>query len=206
MSEIKNLNDILADNLVYYRKAKGLTQIQLAEELHYSDKSISKWERGEGLPDVLILKSLAEFYGIDVDDFFKQERKKISSPRKKRKDHIFIKMFSIAIVWIVATITFFSVYVALVWPHSWLIFIYAVLVSAIVLLTLASVYWNRITFFVSLSLLIWSLTVSVHLSLLVLTNIDRNLLGFIYLIGVALQAGAIIWYIYLIYLKNRKQK
>ena len=67
--------ELLAKNLVYYRKASGLTQLELADKFNYSDKSISKWERGEGFPDVFVLKSLADFYGINVDDFYQEEHK-----------------------------------------------------------------------------------------------------------------------------------
>ena len=60
---------IAAANLSALRKEKGLTQIQLAEQLHYSDKAVSKWERGESLPDLSVMKQLADFYGITIDDF-----------------------------------------------------------------------------------------------------------------------------------------
>ena len=56
------LRKTIAENLVYYRRHKGLTQAALAETLNYSDKSVSKWERGEGLPDITVLYLLAEFY------------------------------------------------------------------------------------------------------------------------------------------------
>ena len=60
---------IAAAHLSALRKEKGLTQIQLAELLHYSDKAVSKWERGESLPDLAVMKQLADFYGITIDDF-----------------------------------------------------------------------------------------------------------------------------------------
>lgn len=60
---------IAAANLVRLRKAHQLTQVQLAEQLHYSDKAVSKWERGESLPDLAVMKQLADFYGIRIDDF-----------------------------------------------------------------------------------------------------------------------------------------
>ena len=71
MEEKKSLEQIVADNLVYYRKAAGLTQLEVAEKFNYSDKSISKWERAEGLPDIMVLKALADFYDIRIDDFFR---------------------------------------------------------------------------------------------------------------------------------------
>ena len=59
---------IIAKNLTKYRKINNLTQLDLAEKLSYSDKAISKWERGESLPDVYTLSILAEFYGITLND------------------------------------------------------------------------------------------------------------------------------------------
>ena len=54
MEKEKNQQELLAKNLAYYRKASGLTQLELAEKFNYSDKSVSKWERGEGFPDVFV--------------------------------------------------------------------------------------------------------------------------------------------------------
>ena len=56
----------LADNLAKYRKLYGLTQQELADCISYSDKSVSKWERGEGVPDVYVLCSIARLYEISV--------------------------------------------------------------------------------------------------------------------------------------------
>ena len=53
---MEDLKQIFAENLSALRKKKGWTQMELAERLHYSDKAVSKWERGESLPDVVILK------------------------------------------------------------------------------------------------------------------------------------------------------
>ncbi|HBI85604.1 MAG TPA: hypothetical protein DDX71_04865 [Ruminococcus sp.] len=60
---------LVAANLTILRKEHKLTQLQLAEQLHYSDKAVSKWERGESLPDLAVMKQLADFYGILIDDF-----------------------------------------------------------------------------------------------------------------------------------------
>ena len=60
---------IVAGNLSACRRQHGLTQLQLAELLHYSDKAVSKWERGESMPDLAVMKQLADFYGMSIDDF-----------------------------------------------------------------------------------------------------------------------------------------
>ena len=61
------LRKTVAKNIAQYRKAHHDTQLDLATKLNYSDKSVSKWERGESLPDVYILSQIAELYGVSVD-------------------------------------------------------------------------------------------------------------------------------------------
>ena len=75
MENKENLTAVIAENLAYYRKKSLLTQSELASKLNYSDKSISKWERAEGVPDIYILKQLADLYGISVNDFLSTRKK-----------------------------------------------------------------------------------------------------------------------------------
>ena len=58
----------LSDNLIKYRKLNGLTQAELADCISYSDKSVSKWERGEGVPDVFVLLNIARLYAVSVSE------------------------------------------------------------------------------------------------------------------------------------------
>ncbi len=62
-----DLNSIIASNLSSLRKNKGLTQGEIAERFNYTDKSISKWEKGDSLPDISVLKELADFYEVSLD-------------------------------------------------------------------------------------------------------------------------------------------
>ena len=56
------------------RRAKGLTQEQLAEEFGVSPQAVSKWENGASCPDILILPQLADFFGITVDELLRGPR------------------------------------------------------------------------------------------------------------------------------------
>ena len=58
----------LAANLAELRKEENLTQAEFAAQFNYSDKAVSKWERGDSLPDVVMLKTIADLYGLRVDD------------------------------------------------------------------------------------------------------------------------------------------
>ena len=63
----EKLRQLIAENIAYYRKLNGDTQAGLAEKLSYSDKSVSKWERGEAIPDAAVLKRMSEIFGVTVD-------------------------------------------------------------------------------------------------------------------------------------------
>lgn len=62
----------LAENLIKYRKLHGMTQAELAECIGYTNKSVSKWERGEGTPDVYVLLTISEIYGITLSELVGQ--------------------------------------------------------------------------------------------------------------------------------------
>lgn len=64
-----NLTDkeILAQNIVFFRKKMGLSQTELARQLQYSNKNISKWENAETTPDIFTIKKLAKIFNVSVD-------------------------------------------------------------------------------------------------------------------------------------------
>ena len=66
---MEDIKLIIAKNIVALRKSNSMTQIELAGKLDYSDKAISKWERGESLPNVVVLKRIADIFGVTIDYF-----------------------------------------------------------------------------------------------------------------------------------------
>ena len=203
MEEKKSLEQIVADNLVYYRKAAGLTQLEVAEKFNYSDKSISKWERAEGLPDILVLKALADFYDIRVDDFFREEKAKIKMTRKSRRWFIF--GLSETLVWLVFGV-FFSVF-SIALPNVfawWLLFVYAAAASAILAVVWAGIYHKRLYQLIATSCIVWFTIASIYLTALMMTlpNPNPNL-WLLFLIGVPLEILAVLWYFLR---KNLKKK
>lgn len=83
---MSDLNKVFADNLIFLRKHANLTQLELAERLSYSDKAVSKWERGEAIPDISVLMSIADIFGITVDELMKEHKdgEKIGVSEDKR--------------------------------------------------------------------------------------------------------------------------
>lgn len=195
MENENNQQELLAKNLAYYRKASGLTQLELAEKFNYSDKSVSKWERGEGFPDIFVLKSLADFYGITVDDFYATEHKKITVKQSQKRKQIYIRLLSLGICWLVVVLTFFLLNVLLpkdVKFQTWLVFVYGALTSSIILLVWEFIYHNRFYRMIATSLVIWTAALSLYLTFLLL--IDNYPL--IFVVAAPLQVLEILWYLF----------
>ena len=60
---MEDIKPIIAKNITALRQGAKLTQIELAERLNYSDKAVSKWERAESIPDITVLKTIADMFG-----------------------------------------------------------------------------------------------------------------------------------------------
>lgn len=197
---MENEVKILANNLIYYRKASGYTQLEIAEKLNYSDKSISKWERAEGVPDIFVLKALAELYGITIDDFFHKEQQKVTKNLKRR--HWYITGLSVALAWIVgaAGFTILTLAAPEVFPW-WLLFMYSWIVSFIITTVFSSV-WGRLEYqLISISGLIWTTVVAAFLTIHAVKPMENDWL--IIIIGVPIQILEVIWY--LLRRNNRKK-
>ena len=157
----EKLRSLIAENIAYYRKQNGDTQADLAEKLNYSDKSVSKWERGDGTPDVFILTKIASLYDITVQDLLRE--KKVP---KSRSRHILIHLLSVGLVWLVMTVLFCISKIFHVLPeHAWMLFIYGIPITGIVSVVFSGLWWNRLLLTLSCSLIIWGLGLSMVLSL-----------------------------------------
>lgn len=155
------LRNYFANNLSHYRKQLGLTQTELAEKLNYSDKSISKWERGEGLPDLTVTAQIANIFGLTVNDMIAPKpRRRILTTRNKT----IITLLSICGAWLVATFLFFLFEIIVLPFETWKIFIYAIPVSAIIAIVFSAMWWRKSPLFFSISSLIWSLAGSLQIS------------------------------------------
>ena len=157
----EKLKKQLGANIVTYRKNFGLTQVGLAEKLNYSDKAVSKWERGESLPDVLTLVQLAELFHVTVNDLLvdpdalpeqtdnRMERAMsaaVERATKRKATKRIILGLSSLLVWFVALLLF-VILSTLDLPESWIAFVYAIPADCIVRLSLRSAWrdcrWNQ---------------------------------------------------------------
>lgn len=195
-NDISNQQELLAKNLAYYRKASGLTQLELAEKFNYSDKSVSKWERGEGFPDIFVLKSLADFYGISVDDFYQSEHKAVKVSQSRKRKQTYLKLLSIGLGWLVVVLTFFFLQIFIGDKYafkSWLTFIYGTLITAIILLVWEFIYHNRFLRMLAASGIVWTSSLSLFLTFYVVMNLPLPL---IFVVAIPLQILEITWYLF----------
>lgn len=138
---MKDLTKIVAENLSALRKARGLTQGQLAEMLSYSGKSISKWETGGGLPDLETLDKLASFYGVTLDYLTNEHPESVlqetgkQDPESAMRNKFIIAILGVVFVWTVAAVAYSALILCGVqnW-HPWLCFVWAVPASFLTIL------------------------------------------------------------------------
>ena len=147
---MEELKLVVASNLIKLRQKAGMTQAELGEKLNYSDKTVSKWERGESIPDAYVLMRLAEIYGLTVDDLLRddsawQDPAARARAEEKANGPTFssgvVTLVAIVGIWTMALIMFVAFWLALD-QLQWLIFACAVPVSLATLLVLNSV-WNK---------------------------------------------------------------
>lgn len=167
-----SLRKIIGSNLAELRKERKITQLELAEMFGYTDKAISKWEKGDTLPDVETLYQLASFYGVTIDyltnDIPLEEKEIITNPTKQtniKANRISIVLLSISLVWMLATICFVWIMVFNS-VNYYQVFIYAISLTAIVLILFNKTWGKRKYNFYIYTLFLWSLISSIYVGFL----------------------------------------
>ena len=213
MENTNEINQKIAKNLIYYRKAANLTQAELAEKINYSDKSVSKWESGNGVPDVYTLLQLSKLYGVSLNELVGEDPPASAPAPQKAKASMglrtLIMLLSSGIVWLVAILAFVALQIAS--PNGgawWLAFLYAVVVNAIVVVVYASIWKQRILDFIAISTLIWTSLAAVYLTVRELAAYaggEYGALWLVFLLGIPLQALEILWTFFRTLLRRQKK-
>ena len=186
----------VAENIAHYRKAAGLTQGALAEKINYTDKSVSKWERAEGLPDAYVLNEMAAIFGISLNELVNGEKSEVTAKNVKKlsvKKKI-IPLLSAGIVWLIAAVIFVGLEIAFdmfftdVKIREWLVFIYAIPISFIVITVFACIWHGMAARCLAVSGIVWGLFVSIVLS------IPANKIYLTVIIAAIFQVMTILWF------------
>ena len=202
--DLEILKDRIGKNIAMHRKQIGLTQAGLAEKLNYSDKAVSKWERGESIPDLLTLMQMADLFQIPMGDLMEDPNQLPGNPGKlekamtqvsekalKRKANKNVILgLSSTLVWFVALLIF-VVISSFNLPNSRISFFFAVPINAIVLLSLRSAWrdfrWNRVL----ISVIVWGFLVSIYATFLVFLKFNMWKL---FLLGIPGEIATTLWF------------
>lgn len=157
---MKDLKEIFAKNLTELRLRSKLTQLELGNAISYSDKAISKWERGEAIPDAYVLLQLSELFGVSVDYLLKEHSEPYVKVNRK-VNHVSVTLLTVIAVWTVFAVAYIVMNLAgITYP---LIFMYAEIISLIILIVFNSVWGNRKYNIYIISALVISIIVAVYL-------------------------------------------
>ena len=185
--QAEELRQTIAGNITYLRTDAGMTQAELAQKLNYSDKSVSKWERGDGMPDVTVLVTIAECFGVTVD-WILTDHPKPHPPKSRngmtRNRRIITEIALLGVLY--TALLIFAGYWLSAGKAVWIVFVDAVPVAAAVYLVLNSVWGNRRHNVWVISILLWSLLATVYLGML-----ERNM-WILFLLGIPAQAAVIL--------------
>lgn len=165
--DLTELKLISASNIINLRTAAGMTQADLGAALNYSDKTISKWERGEAIPDAFVLTQLAAIFHVNVD-YLLSSHDKWTPPQEEQPETPEVTyrtevIIAIAVlgVWTLALTAF----VALWLYHliRWEIFVVALPVSILVYMVLTCVFHKTRHLQFVIALFVLSLFVTAYL-------------------------------------------
>ena len=197
----EKLKSQIGANIAAHRKRCGMTQAGLAEKLNYSDKAVSKWERGESVPDVITLMQLAERFDIPITDLLEDPNKipddadgkmqqVVEKTLKRKADKNIILGLSSLLVWFVA-LFIYVVVSSFDIPNGWLPFFYAIPANAIVKLSLRSAWhdfrWNR----ADISVIVWGVLLSFYVTMWVFFSLN---VWRVFLLGIPGQAAIWLWF------------
>ncbi|MBE6124590.1 MAG: helix-turn-helix transcriptional regulator [Erysipelotrichaceae bacterium] len=152
-----------ANNIKELREKKNMTQQELGNALGYSDKSISKWEKGDVLPDVVTLDFVANYFSLTVNDLINSNGTVSYGKYKKINTIIWGSLF--LVIFLANLVFFFLNYIANV-DRAWLSFVFALPCFFTVVLILNAIFYDYKAILVSTSLLTWSLALCFFLGYL----------------------------------------
>ena len=167
-----DVKQIIAKNISTLRTAKKMTQLELAETINYSDKAVSKWERGESLPDVITLKNIADLFGVTVDYLITEHAEDEKPPisRTERNNHIFITLIAVFGVWLIGTCIF--AFSGIFEQRVWFAFVICVPISMLVLLIFNSIWGKKVYNMIVISALMWTSLMTIYLGFRLYATFD----------------------------------
>ena len=196
---MKDLNQIIGENLTYLRKKAGLTQLEFGEKFSYSDKTVSKWEQGDVVPNVEMLKNIADYYGVSVDFILKEHNNEEDFfSIVKKTPNVANKIILILLVVTIAFAISVTIYVASIYNlktadpninRFWAVFLWDVPLSFIIIAIMTKrIFHSRKLTVIYVSCAVWTILIAAFISF-----IDRGVYWYLFFIGIPVQAALILF-------------
>ena len=191
------INENIAKNIITLRKQNKWTQQDLAERLNYSDKTISKWERGDSTPDIEMLCKVAEIFNVNIDYLTKEHSEK-EYEKLQNNSQMFVRNLLILImmcvaVYLIATIVF--VYPVILNPDNakkfWISYLFALPICALI----CNYYARKMKFWlmrlITVSIFVWTTIASTYCLTLIL---GYTMFWLLFLVGVPVQVSICLYF------------
>lgn len=194
---VRDLRETVAKNISELRQAASMTQLMLAQKLNYSDKAISKWERGESFPDIFMLKSIADLFGVSVDYLFCEDhteakQRSAAENRLAHRNRVIISFLANMLIWLIATVAFVTM--QLVHPNAplpdWMVFFYALPLSAVVALVFNSIWGRPKLNYIIITCMTWAVLLAFYMTYLTVFGLN---IWIIFVIGIPVQIIIFLW-------------
>ena len=162
--ELNELKLVTASNIIRLRTGRNMTQAELGAALNYSDKTISKWERGEAIPDAYVLTQLAELFGVSVD-FLLSSHDKWEKPKENEIEEVRYSVDHIIAIAVIGVLTAFLIAFVTLWLMDiveWRLFLFALSAAILVYMIMICVFRRTRQLQVVIMLFVASLLVIVY--------------------------------------------
>ncbi len=187
------IKEIIGKNIQELRLKSKMTQFELAEKLNYSDKAISKWERGESTPDPEIMLALSKLFNVQIDYFYYKDHNEQyvnNTNRIKVRDLLFTILLCITVLTISTAVYLLGCFLDISNAATyWVAFIYALPIMSIIVWLYFKRIKNKLGSLLSMSFGLWSLLTTVFFQMYML---NMNF-WMIYLIGIPFQSALIVY-------------
>ena len=188
---MKDIKEIIAQNLISLRKKNGLTQNELAQKINYSDNSISRWEHMEVTPSIETLDHIAKVFNIPLSALIDEDnavKEAIRNNKTQVINKLAMILISVSLVWLISTTTFVITLLAFDY-NFWKIFVWSIPVAGLVMLPFYKYWGKHIYKFVILSICLWTFIAAAYIQFYIYVR----WLWLIFIIGVPIQVTLSIW-------------
>lgn len=175
---MKEIREIVCANLIKIRKQHNLTQVELSNKINYSDNAISRWEKGDVLPSLEILQTLASFYGVELTFFIEEHPDEQTKILNSRKRVLYWGIISCAIlaIWTICALIFLLIY-NYKGAYYYMAFVWGVPISAIVMRSLVKYYFDNKLALLTNSICVWTTLVAIYVQWIELNLWQAFLIG-----------------------------